>query len=72
MSPYMPSRAAGVIFSNMWRGACSQRSTYLHTMAIGLTDNFALSGTDAILSVVPMFHGPGPRGAGSVPLASPL
>jgi hypothetical protein len=55
----------------MWRGACSQRSTYLHTMAIGLTDNFALSGTDAILSVVPMFHGPGPRGAGSVPLASP-
>lgn len=36
--------------------AYSQRSTYLHTMALGMTDTFNLSGTDTILSIVPMFH----------------
>eukprot|EP01051_Picozoa_sp_SAG22_P002838 SAG22_NODE_130_length_18670_cov_12.091379_16_plen_304_part_00 len=36
--------------------AFSQRSTYLHTVTIGMTDFFTLSGADTILSIVPMFH----------------
>merc|ERR1719445_21485 len=36
--------------------AYSHRSTYLHTMLLGLTNTFRISGTDTILSVVPMFH----------------
>merc|ERR1712130_108861 len=38
-------------------GVCfSQRSIYLHTMILGLTDSFNISGTDTILCMVPMFH----------------
>lgn len=39
------------------KGVCySQRSTYLHTMVLAMTDVFKISGTDTILSIVPMFH----------------
>ena len=36
--------------------AYSHRSTYLHTLAAALPDNFNLSSRDCVLPVVPMFH----------------
>lgn len=38
----------GVMYTN--------RSTYLHTMAQGLTDSLGLSSLDSVLGIVPMFH----------------
>ena len=35
------------------------RSQYLHTMAICMTDSMALSATDTVLGIVPMFHAMG-------------
>ena len=35
------------------------RSQYLHTMAICMTDSMALSATDTVLGIVPMFHAQG-------------
>ncbi len=32
------------------------RSQYLHTMALSMTDALGLSGADAVLGIVPMFH----------------
>jgi fatty-acyl-CoA synthase len=34
----------------------SHRSTYLHSMGVGLADGAALSERDTVLSIVPMFH----------------
>jgi fatty-acyl-CoA synthase len=34
----------------------SHRSTFLHTMSVGLTDTIGLSQNDTIMPVVPMFH----------------
>ncbi|HEX7734278.1 MAG TPA: long-chain fatty acid--CoA ligase [Ktedonobacteraceae bacterium] len=34
----------------------SHRSTYLHSMAVGMTDGIGLSEQDTVLPVVPMFH----------------
>jgi acyl-CoA synthetase (AMP-forming)/AMP-acid ligase II len=41
----------GVMYTN--------RSTYLHTMAQGLTDSLGLSALDSVLGIVPMFHAMG-------------
>lgn len=41
----------GVMYTN--------RSTYLHTMAQGLTDSLGLSSLDSVLGIVPMFHAMG-------------
>ena len=35
----------------------THRSTYLHTMAEAMTDTMALSATDTVIGIVPMFHG---------------
>ena len=37
----------------------THRSTYLHTMAVCMTDALGLSATDCVLGVVPMFHAMG-------------
>ena len=37
----------------------THRSTYLHTMAQAMTDAMALSATDAVCGIVPMFHAMG-------------
>ncbi len=34
----------------------THRSTYLHTMAVAMTDVMNLSATDAVCAIVPMFH----------------
>ena len=34
----------------------THRSTYLHTMAQAMTDAMSLSGVDAVMGIVPMFH----------------
>jgi fatty-acyl-CoA synthase len=34
----------------------SQRSSVLHSMAVGLTDTIGLSSRDTVLAIVPMFH----------------
>lgn len=34
----------------------SHRSTYLHSMAVGMTDGIGLSEQDTVLPIVPMFH----------------
>ena len=34
----------------------THRSTYLHTMAEAMTDTMALSATDTVIGIVPMFH----------------
>ncbi len=34
----------------------THRSTYLHTMAIAMTDVMSLSATDSVCAIVPMFH----------------
>jgi acyl-CoA synthetase (AMP-forming)/AMP-acid ligase II len=41
----------GVMYTN--------RSTYLHTLAEGLTDSLGLSALDSVLGIVPMFHAMG-------------
>lgn len=41
----------GVMYTN--------RSTYLHTLAEGLTDSIGLSSLDSLLGIVPMFHAMG-------------
>lgn len=41
----------GVMYTN--------RSTYLHTMAQGLTDSLGLTALDSVLGIVPMFHAMG-------------
>jgi fatty-acyl-CoA synthase len=37
----------------------THRSTYLHTMGISMTDVMALSATDSVCGIVPMFHAMG-------------
>ncbi|NKC12176.1 MAG: long-chain-fatty-acid--CoA ligase [Gammaproteobacteria bacterium] len=37
----------------------THRSTYLHTMAIAMTDTMNLSATDSLCGIVPMFHAMG-------------
>jgi acyl-CoA synthetase (AMP-forming)/AMP-acid ligase II len=34
----------------------THRSSYVHTLGLGLTDTMHLSGTDTVLAVVPIFH----------------
>ena len=35
------------------------RSQYLHTLTCAMTDSMALSGTDSVCGIVPMFHAMG-------------